>query len=187
MKRFRFGRTAAIASVCAVAGAAAGIAGSAAAPSSHKAYTTESGFAVAGPPGGVAIRFAGSGPPVHSDLVVPNQAGTGFDTITTDDGQFKSVSGDQLTITEGTKTVTYKDVTLTIPAGAKVYRNGSSAHLSDLRSGDEVHVVQGPKGTMVDAADAQHQASGRFGPFSLHKMPPPPGASTDMAPPPPGP
>jgi len=55
-------------------------------------------------------------------MVVPNRAGNGFDTITEDQGAFQSLSGDQLTITEGTKTLTYKTVTLTIPSNAIVYR-----------------------------------------------------------------
>jgi hypothetical protein len=183
MKNLRVRRTVGIAGMCAVVGAAAGIAGSAAAPSGHRTFTTESGPGS----GGIAIRFAGSGPPVHSDVVIPNQAGTGFDTLTTDRGAFKSLSGDQLTITEGTKTATYKEVTLTIPADAKVYRNGASAHLGDLQSGDQVNVLRGPKGTLVDAADAQHQDRG-FGPFAGRKLSPPPGApSAEQGPPPPGP
>jgi hypothetical protein len=97
-----------------------------------------------------------AGPPVHSDAVVPNEKG-GFDTVTMDQGSFSSLSGDQLTITEGTKSATYKTVTLTIPAGATVRRNDAHASLSDLKSGDTVIVLQGPEGTAVDANDAQHQ------------------------------
>jgi hypothetical protein len=182
MKNVRVRRTVGIAGMCAVVGAAAGIAGSAAAPSGHRTYSTETG-----PRFGIAMRFSGGGPPVHSDVVVPNQAGNGFDTLTSDRGAFKSLSGDQLTITEGTKTATYKEVTLTIPADAKVYRNGASAHLSDLQSGDEVNVLRGPKGTLVDAADAQHQDRG-FGPFAGRKLSRPPGApGAEPGPPPPGP
>jgi hypothetical protein len=73
-----------------------------------------------------------------------------------DRGSFSSLSGDQLTITEGTKTATYKTVTLTIPSGATVRRNGEAAKLSDLKSGDTVMVLQSPQGTVVTADDAQH-------------------------------
>jgi hypothetical protein len=87
--------------------------------------------------------------------VVPNKNG-GFDTMTMDRGRFSSLSGDQLTITEGTKTATYKTVTLTIPSGATVRRNGDAARLSDIKSGDTVMVLQSPQGTVVTAHDAQH-------------------------------
>jgi hypothetical protein len=98
---------------------------------------------------------AAAGPPVHANAVVPNDKG-GFDAVTMDRGSFSSLSGDQLTITEGTKTATYKTVTLTIPSGATVRRNGEQAQLSDLKAGDEVLVVQSPNGTVVGAHDAQH-------------------------------
>jgi hypothetical protein len=86
---------------------------------------------------------------------VPNDKG-GFDTVTMDRGSFSSLSGEKLTITEGTKTATYKTVTLTIPSGASVTRNGEAAKLSDLKSGDTVMVAQSPQGTDVAAHDAQH-------------------------------
>jgi hypothetical protein len=107
-----------------------------------------------------------SGPPVHADAVVPNEKG-GFDTVTMDRGSFSSLSGDQLTITEGTKSATYKTVTLTIPANATVRRNDENAQLSDLKAGDEVIVVQGPSRTLVLAHDAQHP-----GPLALKVRPP---------------
>jgi hypothetical protein len=106
---------------------------------------------------------------------VPNQKG-GFDTITIDRGSFSSLSGDQLTITEGTKTATYKTVTLTIPSSATVRRNGDAAHLSDLKSGDTVLIAQSPKGTVVDAHDAQHaeRMQLKFRAFGHGELPRPP-------------
>jgi hypothetical protein len=95
------------------------------------------------------------GPPVHADAVVPNNKG-GFDTVTMDRGSFSSLSGDQLTITEGTKSATYKTVAITIPANATVRRNEEKAQLTDLKAGDEVTVLQGPNRTVVAAHDAQH-------------------------------
>jgi len=96
-----------------------------------------------------------AGPPVHSETVLPNDKG-GFDTITLDQGRFASLSGDQLTITEGTTRATYKKATLTIPSGATVRRNDEKAQLSDLKARDSVLVAQSPDGTVVDAHDAQH-------------------------------
>jgi hypothetical protein len=142
-----------IGAVCALVGAGAGIAGSIASSTHGHPAGRHFGPFFGGPFGGR---------PVHVQAVVANRAGTGFQTITIDTGAFKSLSGNQLTITEGTKSVTYKTVTLTIPSGATVRRNGASANLGDLKAGDRVHVLQSQAGTFVMAADAQHQAMGRF-------------------------
>lgn len=159
MKRSTIVRTSALGVVCALAGGAAGIAGSSASSSSpHRPPIGPGGhgFFKLGP------LADSAGPPVHSDAVVPNPSG-GFDTITMDRGSFSSLSGGQLTITEGTKSVTYKTVTLTIPSGATIRRNGAPAQLSDLKAGDEVNVLQSPKGSLVIAHDAQHQLSFKRG------------------------
>ena len=93
------------------------------------------------------------GPAVHEDAVVLDKAGTGFITATVDNGVVKSLSGDSLTVTEGLRSVTYKTVTLTIPANATVMRNFNKATLSDLKTGDRVHVAQSSDGTTVFADD----------------------------------
>jgi hypothetical protein len=151
-------RVGAVIALCALGGAAAGIAGSAAAPSS-KAKKANSGRR-AGPPFGPR-----GGPAVHANAVVLNKAGNGFVTVTEDAGKVTSVSGDQLSITEGVNNVTYKDVTLTIPANATVIRNHAKAQRSDLRAGDFVHVSQSSEGTFVFAEDANFRTSerNRFG------------------------
>jgi hypothetical protein len=154
----RLSRIVVIGAICALAGAAAGIAGSVAS-SSHGHHGGRHFAPFFGGPFG--------GGPVHVEAVVPNKAGNGFQTITADAGAFKSLSGNQLTITEGTKSVTYKTVTLTIPSGATIRRNGASANLGDLKSGDRVRVLQSPNGTFVMAGDAQHQGLG--GPFEYHR------------------
>jgi hypothetical protein len=204
MKRSTITRTAAVGATCALVGTAAGIAGSSASTPRkpdgqirHSTATIKPGpGAMIGRPGRFAIAVGGAaGPPVHSETVVPNEKG-GFDTVTMDRGRFSSLSGEQLTIAEGTKTATYKTVTLTIPSGAKVYRNGETAQLSDIKSGDTVTVVHSPKGTVVNVNDAEHEpkqnhvfhkAGGRDGP----PPPGPPGAAYKIAPgegpPPPGP
>jgi hypothetical protein len=159
MQRSTIMRTGAVGAVCALAGGAIGIAGSSASSSGQPSplVTREAGprVAFAGPMLGFGPLAGSAGPPVHSDAVVPNEKG-GFDTVTMDRGMFSSLSGDQLTITEGTKSATYKTVTLTIPSDATVRRNEEKAQLSDLKAGDEVFVVQSPSGTFVVAHDAQH-------------------------------
>jgi hypothetical protein len=87
---------------------------------------------------------------VHADAVVPVKGGQ-FVTVTLDRGTVQSVSGQQLTIAEGTKKHGYKTVTLTIPANAKVRDNKQTAQLSDLKASQRVLVVQGPKNTRVVA------------------------------------
>jgi hypothetical protein len=163
MKRSTILRTSTVGALCAIAGAAAGIAGSSA--SSSRAPHPRIG------PGGLGFFKHGpladaSGPPVHVDAVLPKQGG-GFETVTMDRGSFSSLSANQLAINEGTKTATYKTVTLTIPAGATVRRNGVPAQLSDLRSGDQVTVIQSPASTAVIAHDSKHEL--RFQPGLLRR------------------
>jgi hypothetical protein len=148
-------RTGVIAVACALVGAAGGIASGTAAK--HKSTAKPQARAAAFPPGPPGRGFDGRrGPAVHEEEVVLNKAGTAFITATEDSGRVESVSGDQLTLKEGTPTVTYKTVTLTIPAGAKVYRNGAAAKLSDLKAGDHAHVSSSSDGTVVFAGDANH-------------------------------
>jgi hypothetical protein len=159
MQRKTLVRAGLVAGACALVGAAGGIAGSAAAPS-QSTNTTTNGKQERGPHFGMRMGLGG-GPAVHAELVVPNRDGNGFETVTLDNGTVKSVDGDQLTITEGTQSATYKDVTLTIPSGAKVQRNFAAAQLSDLKAGDRVHVSSSPEGTFVFAVDADHQGPPR--------------------------
>ncbi|GAC1434755.1 MAG: hypothetical protein NVSMB51_02680 [Solirubrobacteraceae bacterium] len=134
---------------CAAVGAGAGIAGSAAAPTSKAHKSTQAAGAT-----GVRPPMDGHGRPVHSDEVVLNTAGTAFINATEDNGRVTSVAGGDITLTEGTKTVTYKSVTITVPAGATVIRNGATATLADIKAGDEVHISQSSDGASVFAADA---------------------------------
>jgi hypothetical protein len=191
----RFRAAAGVAAVCAVGGVIAGIAGSAAAPSGSKSTATNAAARKRWAPGRRGLRHHLGGPIVHGQLVVPNQSGTGFDNVTIDEGKVKSVSGDQLTVTEGTDKATYKTVTLTIPSNAVVRRNWSSAKLSDVRPGDRVHVLVGPRGTFVGANDSNHTFPGpgrgwrHFrgpGPDGPPGPPGPPGPGGPGGPPPPG-
>ncbi len=158
-------RAGVVAAACATAGVAAGIAGSAAAPgtdaktsssAAKKSSAKTSGDAAArARRGGSRVGHHGpGGHAVHSDEVVLNRAGTAFITETEDSGTVKSVSGDELTIHEAIGSVTYKDVTVTVPGGATVTRNGAKAALSDLKADDRVHVSRSSDGTFVFAADA---------------------------------
>jgi len=86
---------------------------------------------------------------VHGDLIVATK--TGFAAVTFDRGTVRSVSGQQLTLTEGTKKATYKTLTLTIPTTARVRDNRHQATLADVTDGQRVTVVQAPKATFVIA------------------------------------
>jgi type II secretory pathway pseudopilin PulG len=168
MSRPQLKRTTIVIAACASVGAIAGIAGSAAAPSSNsksssaqaqakaqkqaqrlRARALRRGFRL----GPVGPGFARG--PVHAQAVVPNPAGTGFITITTDAGTLNSVDGTTVRLKEGTDKATYKDdVAVDVGSSAKVIRNHQDAKLSDLKAGDHVRVITGaPRGNVVIAED----------------------------------
>ncbi len=89
---------------------------------------------------------------VHANVVVATKSG--FATVTVDRGFVQSVSGQQLTIREGSAKATYKTVTLTIPSSAKVRDNRQVSKLSALTAGQRVSVVQAPQRTWVIARSA---------------------------------
>jgi hypothetical protein len=89
---------------------------------------------------------------VHGDLVIATK--TGYATVTFDRGTVQSVSGQQLTLADGRRAATYKTVTLTIPASARVRDNGKQATMADLKQGQRVAVIQAPKRTLVIARTA---------------------------------
>lgn len=180
-----------VATVCALAGAGAGIAGSTAATSngtakkSTRAAGTASQWREHHELGGRGAEHGfGRGPAVHEESVVLDKTGKKFITVTSDNGTLKSVSGSDLTITEGTKDVTYKDVTVTVPADATVTRNGKTAKVGDLKAGDHVGVSSSSDGTVVWAADDSFrpQGPGRHGgPGFGPGGPPPAGAPAPPA------
>ncbi len=86
---------------------------------------------------------------VQGNLVLSTKQG--FVTVTFERGKVDSVSGQQLTLTEGTRRASYKTVTLTIPANARIRANRQKVSLSALTPGQRVLVVQGPKRTLVFA------------------------------------
>ena len=96
---------------------------------------------------------------VHADAVVPTKDGT-FATVTLDRGVVKSVSGQDVTLTEGTRTATYKDETITVPGDARVRVLGTpNATLADVPPGMRAAIVQAPKKTFVLAAPARDPTS----------------------------
>ena len=86
---------------------------------------------------------------VHGQIVVATPQG--FQTITFDRGWVQSVSGQQLSLREGTKRASYRTVTLTIPSTARVRDDGQLASLSHVRTGQRALVVQAPARTFVFA------------------------------------
>jgi hypothetical protein len=196
MTRSRLLKGAIVVGACGTVGAIAGITGSLAAPSdSDKSPGPRFDVAVKGPvraaagPGALAFKIGAGGPPVHSTEVVPNKAGDGFDTVTHDSGKVKSISGDRITITEGTDKATYGTPTLTIPADATILRNFKEAKLSDIQVGDHVDVSRSSGGTTdVFAVDSQHwppkppDLPGSAKPGALQKPAPPPDVSFGTAP-----
>ncbi len=140
-----------VTAACAALGTVGGLAGAAAAPSSHHTSTRHARPTATGSTQPGAPRFGG--PAVHEDAVILDKAGSGFITATIDNGSVGSVSGDTLSVKEGIGTVMYKTVALTIPAGATIMRNFKTASLSDLKAGDRVHVRQSSDGTTVFADD----------------------------------
>jgi hypothetical protein len=124
---------------CAAVGAGAGILGTAAASSTSAPAKHHHGRHH-----GVLARA------LHADAVVPAKGGK-FVEITLDRGTVQSVSGQQLTLAEGTRAHVYKTVTLTIPAGARIRDNRQAAQLSDVKPGQRAVVIQRPNKTLVIA------------------------------------
>jgi hypothetical protein len=146
-----------IGAVCAAGGVGAGAIATAGAAGtsttgSNTAATSSSSSSAASSAARRRLRRGLDRRAVQGDVVVATR--TGFATVTFNRGFVQSVSGQQLTIREGTKKATYKTVTLTIPANAKVRDNGHNASLSQLQAGQRVGVVQGPKATRVIARNA---------------------------------
>jgi hypothetical protein len=149
MGRRKWIGTIAVATTCALVGAAGGIATSGAASSAKTSSTTaKSASSAASHP-----DFGPGGPAVHSESVQLNKAGTAFITVTRDSGTVTAVSGSDITLHEGTSTVAYKDVTVTVASGATVTRNDAAAALTDIKVGDRVSITQSSDGTQVRADD----------------------------------
>jgi len=136
----------AVGSACAAVGAGAGILGTAGAATSNPPSQSSQATKHHRHHRSLLLRA------VHADAVIPVKGGQ-FAQVTYDRGVVQSVSGQQLTVADGTLKHTYKTVTLTIPANAKVRDNKQTAQLSDVKSGQIVVVIQGPAHTWVMAHD----------------------------------
>ena len=187
MRRIKLPQLGLVIAVCAVAGAIAGIAGSAAAPSkkSPNKSSAAAARAAAAHHAGFPGFFGFRGPGVHSESVVLNKAGDGFITVTSDAGKVKSVNGNEVTIDESIGNVHYKDVTVTIPDDATVYRNHAKAKVSDLKADDNIRVVASSEDTFVVAeTDAfEQQERQRFrdrGPWGHGRGPGGPGPGAPL-------
>jgi hypothetical protein len=86
---------------------------------------------------------------VEGSFVVATKQG--FKTVSFERGTVRSISGQQLTLAEGSTKATYKTVTLTIPAGADVRDNGQKSTLSNVTDGQRAIVATGPQNTFVFA------------------------------------
>jgi hypothetical protein len=130
-----------VAVCCVAVGAGTGViagAGAATRTSGAKVHTTKKGGLRR-----IALRS------VHGDFVVHTAAG--FRTVTVDRGVVDSVSGQQLKITEGTPKASYKTVTLTIPADARIRDDERKTSLSSVKAGQRVLVLTAPRRTLVIA------------------------------------
>jgi hypothetical protein len=175
-----------VAAICALAAVTAAIAqgsGTTKSSSAKSKATTAHGAQASGtaPPGAMGgpdgdMHGPGGGA-VHSVSVVPDKAGTSFITLTSDRGTVKSVdsAGATITITEGTKSATYKTLTLSVPSGAKVIRDGKTATLAEVKAEDHVSVSSSTEGTTVFAMDSSFRPEhgpGRGGPPGMGGPPP---------------
>jgi hypothetical protein len=174
-----------VAAICALAAVTAAIAqGSGTTKaSSTKSKATAHGAQASGSAPPVAMggpdgdMHGPGGGAVHSDSVVPDKSGTSFITLTTDRGTVKSVdsAGATITIAEGTKSATYKTLTLTVPSAAKVIRDGKTASLAEIKAADDVSVSSSTEGTTVFAMDSSFRPEhgpGRGGPPGMGGPPP---------------
>ena len=137
-----------VAAACVAIGAAGSAIATAGAASSAPRTATSSTTARATRVRGAGVRRLDRRA-VNADVVVATKSG--FETVTVDRGFVQSVSGRQLTIREGTKTTTYKTITLTIPSNAAVRDNRRASTLSALTAGQRVVVVHAPQRTWVVA------------------------------------
>jgi hypothetical protein len=173
-----------IAAACAAAALTAGIAegsGTTTQSSTATQPSTTNGAAMpgrdghGGPPGGPPGGRGPGGGAVHSVDVVLNKAKSAYITQTTDEGTVESVdsSAGTITLLEGTKSVTYKTVTVTVPSAATITLDGKTSTLSALVAGDRVAVSSSSDGTDVMAIDSSFKPEGGHAPDGMRGQAPP--------------
>lgn len=141
---------------CAALGAVGAYVGNAASsPSTSSAATAKAKHAERnGPRRGPFGRLRRA---VHADLVVPTQGGK-FVNVAVDRGVVQKVEGSSLTLTEGTKTATYRSITIALPSNAVVRINRKPGNLSDVKAGQRALVVRGPQRTLVVIRNATQRS-----------------------------
>ena len=146
----RHSRLLLVAVCCVAVGAGiSAIATAGAATSSSASSSSGASHSAAKPPGPRAGALRRLARAVQGSAVVGTK--DGFATVTFQRGKVDSVSGQQLTLTEGTRKASYKTVTVTIPANAVVRDNRRKATLSAVKAGQRVLVLAAPKRTYVIA------------------------------------
>ncbi|HWE34221.1 MAG TPA: hypothetical protein VG410_12095 [Solirubrobacteraceae bacterium] len=85
----------------------------------------------------------------QANLVVHTKQG--FVNVTVARGTVQSVSGNEVTLAEGTRKATYKTVTYTLPAAVRVRDNRQRSTLSAVKPGQRALVVMLPKRALVIA------------------------------------
>lgn len=143
----RYWKLGALALSCIVIGAGAGLIANAGAATSA-GTTTSAGAAATKSVRGRALRLRRLARRAVEGDVVLRVKGK-FVTVTFARGVVRSVSGQQLTITEGTKKDPYRTVTLTIPTMARVRIAGRLTSLARVMPGQRVTVIQAPQRTWV--------------------------------------
>ncbi len=132
----------AVALVCVALGAGASVVANGAASTSAHPATTATHHARLRL--GALIRRT-----AQASLVVHTKQG--FVNVTIARGTVQSVSGNQLTLTEGTRKATYKTVTYTLPATVRVRDNRRRSTLNAVKAGQRALVVILPKRALVVA------------------------------------
>jgi hypothetical protein len=140
-------RVLAVGAVCAAAGAGAGTVAVAGASTSHGSTSGARTHRTASARRRGLLRLARR--TVHGELTVDTP--TGFQTAAIDRGTIDSVSGDTLSVTDGTRRASAQKVTLTIPSSAVIRNDRRPASLASLRAGERVVVVALPQRTVVVA------------------------------------
>ena len=150
-------RALAVGVLCAAGGVGAGAVASATAATGHHSSTTAH-HARAGH-GHARLRELRkvARHSVSGSVVVDTKQG--FQTITFERGTVDSVSGDQITITEGGPKVAQRRATITVPSTVHVRDNGAKATMSSVTAGQHVVVLTLPKRTVVLARTPKHAAA----------------------------
>ena len=148
----KIARVAGVVASCAALGAVGAYVGDAA--SSPATSSAAAKPKQAGPNGKRGGPFRGLRRAVHADLVVPTKDGK-FANLTVDRGIVEKVEGNSLTLREGTKTATYKTITIDLPSNAVVRIKRKPGKLSDVKAGQHAMVVKGPQRTAVIVRDAK--------------------------------